>query len=52
MIVKIKDEFKIKVRVIRVNSTALHDAAERGHMEVVSLLLDRGANIQADNVSQ
>ena len=27
--------------------TALYGAAEKGHSEVVSLLLDRGANIEA-----
>ena len=27
--------------------TALHRAADKGHLEVVSLLLDREANIEA-----
>ena len=27
--------------------TALHNAAEKGHLEVVRLLLERGANIEA-----
>ena len=30
--------------------TALHWAAQNGHIEVVRLLLDRGANIEARNV--
>ena len=29
--------------------TALHNAADEGHLEVVSLLLDRGGNIEAAN---
>ena len=29
--------------------TALHNAAERGHLEVVRLLLDRAADIEAKN---
>ena len=29
--------------------TALHNAAYEGHLEVVSLLLDRGANIESKN---
>ena len=32
--------------------TALYYAANKGHLEVVRLLLERGANVQAeDNVS-
>ncbi len=29
--------------------TPLHNASSRGHVEVVRLLLDRGADIQAQN---
>ena len=29
--------------------TALHNAAYEGHLEVVRLLLDRGADIEAKN---
>lgn len=33
------------------STTALHDAVERGHIDVISILVDRGADVEAKNGS-
>ena len=33
------------------NWTALHNAADKGHLEIASLLLERGANVNATTSS-
>jgi hypothetical protein len=34
------------------HGTALHGAAENGHLELVSLLLEKGADINAEDAEQ
>ena len=36
--------------VLQDQDTALHDASRGGHLPVVQALLDRGANVRAQNV--
>ena len=35
--------------VLQMQDTALHNASEGGHLPVVQALLDRGANVKAQN---
>ena len=35
--------------VLKDGNTALHNAAQKGHLKVVEILLDHGANIEATN---